>query len=143
MNNLTARIILLNSKKEILVLKDKDSNYWGLPGGGIKLSESPQKGLAREIKEEISIKLLFNLKLVGVEYRQDKKNSEVIFVFYGGILSNRNIAKIKPDNEISKAKFINTARAYRLLTPSMTRRLRLIIPNITKGMVYLENGQKV
>ena len=143
MNKLTSRIILFNRNKEILILKDKDSNYRGLPGGGIKISESPIEGLRKEIKEEISIDSPFSLKLVGAEYRQDNKNSEVILVFYGGVLSNSDIAKIKPANEIGEAKFINTAEAFKLLTPSMTRRLKLILPNITKGIVYLENGKKV
>lgn len=118
-----------------MILKDRDSDYWSLPGGGVKLSESPKEGLIREIKEEISINLSSDLKLVGVEYRKDKKNSESIFIFYGGVLSNRDIAKIKPANEIGEARFIYTAGAYKLLTPSMTGRLRLILPNITKGIV--------
>jgi len=143
MNNLTSRIILFNKNKEILMVKDKDSDYWGLPGGGIEPLESVKEGLVREIKEEISISAPFNLKLVGVEFRKDNKDSELIFVFYGGVLSNKQIAKLKPANEIGEINFINIVKAYKLLTPSMAKRLKLILPKIRKSVVYLENGKQI
>lgn len=141
--NLTSRIILFNKKKEILILKDKGSNYWGLPGGSCKDGESPMQGLKRELQEEISFNFSLQSKLVGVEYRKDKIRSEIIFVFYGGILSDKNISKIKPDNEIGEARFVKIPQAYKLLTKTMTRRLQLILPSIEKNVVYIENGNKI
>jgi len=143
MNSLTSRIILANRKKEILILKDKDSDYWGLLGGGVGSLESPAEGLVREIKEEISIELVYGLKLAGIEYRKDDKNSEIIFVFDGGILSDRDIGKIKPANEIGETRFMNILKAYEFLTPNMVRRLKLILSKTENGIVYLENGQKI
>ena len=134
---------MANRKKEILILKDKDSDYWGLPGGGVGPLESPVEGLSREIKEEISIELVYGLKLAGIEYRKDDKNSEIIFVFDGGILSDRDIGKIKPANEIGEARFMNILKAYEFLAPTMVKRLKLILPKIGEDIVYLENGQKI
>ena len=83
------------------------------------------------------------LKLAGIEYRKDDKNSEIIFVFDGGILSDRDIGKIKPANEIGETRFMNILKAYEFLTPNMVRRLKLILSKTEKGIVYLENGQKI
>ena len=49
-----------NKKGQFLVVKRSDEDdymagMWELPGGGIDASESPQKGLQREVAEEIGL----------------------------------------------------------------------------------------
>jgi 8-oxo-dGTP pyrophosphatase MutT (NUDIX family) len=144
MIHLTSRAIFLNDKGQILVQKDKESDYVGLPGGGIKSSETPMDGLLREIEEEMSIKLVpDNFELVGVEYRNDKESGEVIFIFKGCELSNQELERIVPANEISLVKFIDLSEAYKILTPTMSKRLSMVLSNTSKKVVFLENGKEV
>jgi ADP-ribose pyrophosphatase YjhB (NUDIX family) len=49
----TCAIIKYNDK--ILLEKRADSNLWGLVGGGLKLDESLEQGIIREINEETGL----------------------------------------------------------------------------------------
>lgn len=51
----TSAIIKYNNK--ILLEKRADSDRWGLIGGGLKLTESLEEGIIREIKEETDLKI--------------------------------------------------------------------------------------
>lgn len=41
----------------LLLEKRRDSDVWGLPGGGVKDSEEPLDAIAREIREELGIRI--------------------------------------------------------------------------------------
>ncbi len=76
-----AAIVILNGQGSILICRrhpkpkiydslgedrDKFSNYWQLPQGGLEPNESPQTGAAREALEETSLN---NLKLLWISPR--------------------------------------------------------------------------
>ena len=48
-------IITCNGK--ILLEKRRDCDIWGLVGGGVKKTESPLQAIAREIKEELGLRI--------------------------------------------------------------------------------------
>ena len=52
-------IITCNGK--LLLEKRRDSDTWGLVGGGVKDSEEPLDAIAREIKEELGIRIPKNM----------------------------------------------------------------------------------
>ena len=49
-------IITCNGK--LLLEKRRDSDIWGLVGGGVKKTESPLDGMTREIYEELGVRVL-------------------------------------------------------------------------------------
>lgn len=48
-------IITCNGK--LLLEKRRDSDIWGLVGGGVKKTESPLEGMVREIHEELGVRV--------------------------------------------------------------------------------------
>ena len=48
-------IITCNGK--LLLEKRRDCDIWGLVGGGVKKTETPLKAIAREIKEELGLRI--------------------------------------------------------------------------------------
>lgn len=48
-------IIVYNGK--ILLEKRRDCDIWGLVGGGVKKTETPLQAIAREIKEELGLRI--------------------------------------------------------------------------------------
>lgn len=55
-----ARVVLYNQKTDSVLLihrLKKGRDYWVIPGGGAKKSESPSEAAIREINEELGIKL--------------------------------------------------------------------------------------
>lgn len=70
------RILLLNDKNEICVIKSEKYGYAQLPGGGIENDESIIEALKRETKEETGW-LITGIEPVGytLEKREDKRNT--------------------------------------------------------------------
>lgn len=48
-------VIMINEKKEILLIHRKDNDLWGLPAGSIELNESPENAAKREVFEETGL----------------------------------------------------------------------------------------
>ena len=48
---------IITCKGKLLLEKRRDSDTWGLVGGGVKDSEEPLDAIAREIKEELGIRI--------------------------------------------------------------------------------------
>ena len=51
-------IITCNGR--LLLEKRRDCDIWGLVGGGVKKTESPLQAIAREIKEELGLRILLD-----------------------------------------------------------------------------------
>ncbi len=49
--------IIMNNQKKVLLEKRSDSNRWSLIGGGLKINESLEQCLKREIYEETGLKI--------------------------------------------------------------------------------------
>lgn len=60
------KAIIRNKKGEVLVVKERGSN-WSLPGGGMDHEEPFEAALAREIYEEAKIIQPFGAKIVGID----------------------------------------------------------------------------
>lgn len=76
---------------KLLLERRRDSNTWGLIGGGVKKTESPLEGMLREVYEELGIRLkpeqLTRLKVYGEPGRvaayQDGSVWRMVIVVYG------------------------------------------------------------
>jgi ADP-ribose pyrophosphatase YjhB (NUDIX family) len=53
-NHIGVNVVMIYQNK-LLLEKRKDSNQWGLVGGGLKIDETLEQGIRREIKEETGI----------------------------------------------------------------------------------------
>lgn len=74
--------IILNEKKEVLVLKRSENDdflpgFWEIPGGGLDYGENPEEGLKREIKEECGIDVEVLNPVVVTDYFMDKGEDRV------------------------------------------------------------------
>ena len=49
--------VILTCKGRLLLEKRRDSDTWGLVGGGVKKSETPLEAIAREIYEELGLRI--------------------------------------------------------------------------------------
>lgn len=115
---MSAGILILNEKDEILVVKPSYKDHWSIAGGMVNEYESPKTACLREVEEEIGLKLN-NIEFLCVNYLENKKDNResLQFVFYGGQLNAGEINKIKIDNkEIIDYKFLNLKEALTLLT---------------------------
>lgn len=113
-----AGMILFNKNNEILIVKPCYKDHWSIPGGSVDENESPKEACVRETKEEINI-AIDDLKFLCIAYYANEfdpiKGESLQFMFYGGIINNEQISKIKlADGEISEYKFLKIDEALPL-----------------------------
>lgn len=141
-----AGVLLFNRKNELLIVKPSYKKGWSIPGGTIDANESPRECAIRETKEEIGIKLK-KLRLVCIDYKKTKGyNLENLqFIFYGGILSDKEMVKINLENkELKGYKFISVNDNLNLLRPNLRKRLPNCLKAIkTNSVFYLEETKKI
>ncbi|MBI2474499.1 MAG: NUDIX hydrolase [Candidatus Taylorbacteria bacterium] len=143
-----AGAIFFDNKGRILIVKPTYKDNWNMPGGAVEEKESPIRGCMREIKEELGFDWP-NLKLIAVDYIGDSAKPSwgdaIRFLFYGGTLSDGEIANIKlPAEELQKFEFVDPAEARKKLSPhtgtAVTAALEALRSN---KIVYLEDGVNV
>ena len=75
---------IIQDKGKILLCKKKRKNYYFFPGGHVEFGESAKKALAREIKEELGLKIKKSSFIGGSEYlftEDGKKYHEINLTF--------------------------------------------------------------
>ena len=74
MNNVVAAIIKKNNQF-LIVQRNKNKHLglkWEFPGGKVQESETFEKALLREIKEELNITINIHVKIAEEKYKDDK-----------------------------------------------------------------------
>ena len=138
-----AGALIFNDKDEILLVKPNYKDHWSIPRGTVDDNESPKAACLREIKEEIGL-VIDNITFLCVDYASAKldKNEAFQFIFYGGVLDEKQISQIKlEEKELDSYKFVSISEAEKLLGNNLARRLPKCVKAIKTGeAIYLENG---
>lgn len=92
------RILLIKEGRVVLV-RHTYQDYWYIPGGGIKKSETIEQAIKREIKEELNGKI-HSMELFGVYSNFFENKNDHIIVF----LSQDFTINKKVSNEIEATK---------------------------------------
>jgi len=133
--------LFLNKKGEVLLVKPTYKDGWGIPGGTVENNESPLLACKRETKEELGLTLK-NFKFLLAYYQPKATKPECYhFVFYGGVLSTKEAAKIRlPEKELSEFKFFKPSIAAKLTSKETGEKILAGIKIIkSKKAEYLES----
>lgn len=108
----TTTAILENKKGEILLVKrksDPKKDFWDLPGGFTNLNENCEQSLIRELKEElgIDVKDFSYFQSYPDRYFYKGNNYHTISLFYTGKLSDEDIKKITPQDDVIEIRFFS------------------------------------
>ena len=71
-----------NEKKELLLVKQKDRNYWSPPSGEVEKNETPVQAAIRETKEEIDLHIKVVRTLEPVVKWENEYQNAVIILFH-------------------------------------------------------------
>jgi ADP-ribose pyrophosphatase YjhB (NUDIX family) len=82
---LGVRAIVINEANEVLLVKHTYEDYWFLPGGGVKKSETFEKAIKRELIEETGYEADI-IELFGVynSTLEGKRDNIVVFICRNG-----------------------------------------------------------
>ena len=89
---------IIEQDEKILVIRVNDAPYYHLPGGHVKIGETSQQALLREIKEEVGFEIVINQLVVvdeGFYTKNDMANHALIFYYLA-----------KPLNKVETKNFI-------------------------------------
>lgn len=59
------KCLVMNEAGEVLAVKEKGRDWWGLPGGGMDHGESIRDAIGREMHEEVSMAGDFSYELIS------------------------------------------------------------------------------
>ncbi len=74
----SACVLILNEKKEVLLQKRTDNGFWAYPGGSLELGESFEECAKREVFEETG------LKCQHLSYFTNKSGEEMHYTYPNG-----------------------------------------------------------
>jgi 8-oxo-dGTP diphosphatase len=141
---ITAGALFFSQRRELLIVKPtyRDDECWLIPGGRIEEGESPTEGCRRELREELGCDLpLERLLCIECQSPGRTRPQSVHFVFYGGVLSERQMRRIQlPEDELSAFRFSDWDQARDLLCTRLVQRLTFALRALGQGsIIYLED----
>jgi 8-oxo-dGTP pyrophosphatase MutT (NUDIX family) len=85
-----AAALITSPSGDVLVVKPNYRDGWSLPGGVIEEGEAPEAGCAREVQEELGLRLPIGplLALHWLAPEGERPKPMVSFIFDGGVLDD-------------------------------------------------------
>ncbi len=86
--NISVRTLIFNEKKELLLVREANTNLWSFPGGWADLYDSPSEAAFNEVSQEAGVDPTI-VRLIGVldrrPFKSDKNVPEYVILFEGKI----------------------------------------------------------
>ncbi|MFE1794274.1 NUDIX domain-containing protein [Streptomyces sp. NPDC059525] len=135
--------IVLDAGGRVLVLTPSYKDGLELPGGTVEDTETPEEGLARELKEELDLTVPVGRLLAVDSCRPGVLGrSLVVHVYLVGPLSDERAGALSfPDGEVSEARWLAPEEALRELSARLAARLRAALAALYSGsLAHLVEG---
>jgi 8-oxo-dGTP diphosphatase len=141
-----AAVLFRDADDRILLVEPTYKDYWELPGGAVDPDESPRSAAAREIDEELGLRVAPGRLLVldWVSARTGRPDG-LMLVFDGGVLDPGTAEQIRlPADELRSWAWCDIGQARQRLSPVLARRADAARQAIAaSATVYLEDGRSV
>ena len=137
-----AGCLFFNVEGQVMLVKPTYKPTWEIPGGIVERNESPKQCCQREVREELGFDLqIGNLLVVDYNSETDEKTESLMFIFYGGVLSTREIESIRlKQDELSEFHFFSADTLPGQMPEMLQNRVLMAWQQIAKGYgIYLEN----
>lgn len=103
---------------KVLIVYEKNRNFWGFPKGHIEDGETETQTALREVKEEVGI----DVKILDENYRYvtnyiiEDKQIDKTSIFYIAETLDENYDTVNQEAEIEESKWVSIEDALKLLT---------------------------
>jgi 8-oxo-dGTP pyrophosphatase MutT (NUDIX family) len=135
--------ILFLRDRQVLMVRPTYKGFWDLPGGYVEVGESPRGAAAREVWEELGIKVKPGALLVVDWAPTESEGDKILFLFLGPRFSEDVRFSLSTD-EVAEARYVGENELDTLTIPRLARRIRCAIAAHIAGHAdYLEHGEVV
>lgn len=134
-----AGLLITDERGRVLLVKPTYKDGWEIPGGLVEDGESPREAAAREVHEELGLRLQPGSLLV-VHYSGPNRwpSDGVMFIFDGGEISDPASIRL-PAGELASFRFVPPDDLSEFVHAAMNRRLRAALTARADGVPgYLE-----
>ena len=126
------RAMVLNDKQEILLVRHTYIDGWYFPGGGVEKGETLESAVARELTEEVGVRLTDTPKLVGAyTYLREYKSDHVILY-----ATDKWTIEPNQNMEIAEFDFFHRDRVPADTSPGTQRRLAEFFDNAPRSDMW-------
>ena len=103
---------------KVLIVYEKNRNFWGFPKGHIEKGETETQTALREVKEEVGldVKILDEKYRYAINYIIEDKQVDKTSVFYIAEPVDDNIRITNQEAEIEDSKWVTVDEAFDILT---------------------------
>jgi 8-oxo-dGTP pyrophosphatase MutT (NUDIX family) len=117
---LGTRAVVRDARGRMLVVRQRYTNGWVFPGGGVDRGEAPVSAMRREVLEETGIRLTGDVAMHGLFSNHANFPGDYVVVY---IASSFEDGGWQPSLEITERAFLDPADIARDCSTPMQRRL--------------------
>ena len=135
-----AGALFFDEQGRVLLVEPTYKPRWEIPGGVVEAGETPSAACAREIHEELGLRIHVG-RLLVVDWAPHPRGEKVLFVFDGGLLTAAAVETIRLQaEELASFAFVAPAEVGEWLPPRLTRRVTAALAAKADGRIhYLEH----
>ncbi|MFC4591612.1 NUDIX domain-containing protein [Sphaerisporangium corydalis] len=133
-----AGALITDPAGRVLLVKPNYRDHWGWPGGHVDEGETPERACAREVTEELGLRLRVG-RLLGVHWVPpfpDRPLPLVHFLFDCGTVPGAGDIVLQ-EEELDECGFFDEDQARDLMPPYLVRRLHEALAVRPGGTYYL------
>jgi 8-oxo-dGTP pyrophosphatase MutT (NUDIX family) len=141
---MSAGALFFDEAGKLLIVEPAYKSNWEIPGGAVELNESPYQACVREVREELGLERpLLHLLCVDYLSESEDKTEALIFIFFGGTLSQDEIQSMRLSaEELQSYVFVEPEVAYGRFNRRLSRRVQQCMTALAEERtIYLEDQQ--
>ncbi len=139
-----AGALIRDLEGRVLVVEPTYKPSWELPGGSVEADESPRAAAAREVHEELGLRITLG-RLLCIEWQgpEPERSESLMCIYDGGVLTGLDGVRLPPD-ELASCRFVAPEHLDDFLVERLARRTRAALLALAEDrVVELEHGVPV
>jgi 8-oxo-dGTP diphosphatase len=136
-----AGVLIRDGAGRVLLVEPTYKQSWEIPGGSVEADESPRTACAREVAEELGLRLNVG-RLLCLEWQgpEPDRSESLMFIYDGGVLADPSMIRL-PADELAAYRFVEPAELRALLVQRVARRVEAALQALVRDTVAeLEHG---
>ncbi len=103
--NISVRVIVLNEKQELLMVREKQDGGWSVPGGWCEIFTDLKENAIKEVKEEAGVAIALGRLLAIFRRERYKDYPTLVSEYVHYFIARYETGALQPNHETSDVRF--------------------------------------